>query len=220
MRIGVFGGTFNPIHFGHLRSAEEVRETQDLERVVFVPSATPPHKSNSGLVSAEHRFEMVRRAIAGNRHFQASRIEVDRPGRSYSVDTITALQKRFPGSRLAFILGLDAFAEISTWRDMRRFFGLCDVIVTSRPPHPAIDLMAPIPIVARAEFCYGRKREELAHESGHRVVFQRISDLEISATELRRFCRAGRSVRYLVPTSVERYITRHGLYRGRKGADL
>lgn len=217
--IGIFGGTFNPIHFGHLRSAEEVREARRLDRIVFVPSATPPHKSRAELASAEHRYAMVRRAIAGNPGFRASRIEIDRPGRSYSVDTVETLRRRHPNARLGFILGLDAFHEIETWKEFRRLFGLCDLIVTSRPPHVAVDLLAAIPVVARGDFCYGPTSEELTHESGHRVIFQRISDLEISATGLRRMCRRGRSLRYLVPASVERYIARHALYGAATGVD-
>jgi len=218
-RIGVFGGTFNPIHFGHLRSAEEVREEQHLDRVLFVPSNTPPHKGRAELAPAEHRFAMVRRAIAGNPAFRASRIEIDRPGRSFSVETLQALQQRHRRAHLSFILGLDAYQEIATWKDFRTLFRLCDIVVTSRPPQRTIDLQAPIPVVARGDFCYGHSTEELIHQSGNRVVFQRISDLEISATQLRRLFRSGRSVRFLVPTAIERYVARHQLYGVRRDND-
>lgn len=217
MRIGIFGGTFNPIHSGHLRSAEEVREAQRFDRVLFVPSATPPHKGRAELAAAEQRFEMVRRAVAGHPHFRASRIEIDRPGRSYSVDTLDALRRRHPQARLGFILGLDAFREIGTWKEPQRLFAQCDVIVTSRPPHDEVDLLAAIPVVARGEFRYNRAGNVLTHESGHRVIFQRISDLAISATRIRQLRRSGHSIRYLVPASVERYIEREKLYARRIG---
>jgi nicotinate-nucleotide adenylyltransferase len=217
MRIGIFGGTFNPIHYGHLRSAEEVREAQEFDRVLFVPAATPPHKGRAELAAAEQRFAMVRRAVAGHPHFRASRIEIDRPGRSYSVDTLDALRRRHPAARLGFILGLDAFREIGTWKEPERLFGLCDVIVTSRPPHREVDLLAAIPVVARGEFRYNRAGNALTHESGHRVIFQRISDLAISATSIRQLRRSGHSIRYLVPASVERHIEREQLYARRIG---
>lgn len=215
MRIGIFGGTFNPIHFGHLRSAEEVREAQDLDRILFVPSATPPHKGRAELASAEHRFEMVRRAVARHPRFRASRVEIERSGRSYSVDTLTTLRRRHPQARLAFILGLDAYLEIGTWKQPERLFPLCDIVVTSRPPHVDVDLLAPIPVVARNEFRYNRARTILTHESGHRVIFQRISDLAISATSIRQLRRSGRSIRFLLPAAVEDYIVRENLYARR-----
>lgn len=218
-RIGVFGGTFNPIHVAHLRSAVEVREAQQLDRIVFVPSALPPHKSRTGLAAAEDRYAMVARAIAGQPGFSVSRVEIDRPGPSYAIDTLALLRARRPSARYAFILGVDAFREIGTWKEYRSLFACCDIIVTSRPPHAMRDLRAVLPVVARGDFCYGRSREELIHESGHRVIFQRIHDLEISATELRRLCRQGRSLRFLVPLAVERYIIRHGLYGAAKGVD-
>ncbi len=218
MRIGIFGGTFNPIHFGHLRSAEEVREAQNLDRILFVPSATPPHKGRAELASAEQRFEMVRRAVARHPQFQASRVEIERPGRSYSVDTLSTLRRRHPQARLAFILGLDAYLEIGTWKLPERLFPLCDIVVTSRPPHADVDLLAAIPVVARNEFRYNRARTVLTHESGHRVIFQRISDLAISATSIRHLRRSGRSIRFLLPAAVEDYIVREDLYARRSQA--
>lgn len=217
MRIGIFGGTFNPIHLGHLRSAEEVREVQRLDRVLFVPTASPPHKRPSQLAAAEHRLAMVRRALAGNPHFRLSRIEIDRAGRSYSVDTLAALRSRHPGVRLAFILGIDAFREIATWMDYQRIFSLCDLIVTSRPNYEHAPLGALLPVAARDQFCYRASRQVLEHRSGHRIIFQAITDMAISASEIRRRVGRGESIRYLVPASVERYIAAHRLYcsRGR-----
>jgi nicotinate-nucleotide adenylyltransferase len=216
-RIGIFGGTFNPIHIGHLRSAEEVCETQGLDRILFVPSATPPHKRADGLVSAAHRLAMVRLAIAGNPRFRVSTIEIERAGRSFSVDTLRALRARQPRAHFAFILGIDAFREIATWKDFRSIFALCDLIVTSRPPLPAVALRPALPVAVRSEFCYRRTSGTLEHRTGNQIVFQRLSDLDISASTLRDRLRHGLSIRYLVPTSVDRYIARHGLYAPQVG---
>ena len=215
MRIGIFGGTFNPIHIGHLRSAEEVRERQKLDRVLFVPTASPPHKRTSQLAPAGHRLAMVRRAIAGNPAFRASRIEIDRPGRSYSVDTLDALRQAQPRDRFAFILGVDAFKDISTWREHSRLFSLCDLIVTSRPDYEMDTLAASIPVAARKEFCYRRYRNVLEHRSGHCIVFQPISDFAVSASDIRRRVARRQSIRYLVLPSTERYIIQERLYRPR-----
>jgi nicotinate-nucleotide adenylyltransferase len=215
MRVGIFGGTFNPIHIAHLRSAEEVREAQRLDRVLFIPSARPPHKPRDGLVSAPHRLAMVKLAIAGNRHFRVSTIEIDRGGRSYSVDTLRSLRAALPNARFSFIMGIDAFHEIATWKDYRSLFALCDLVVTSRPPHDERPIAAALPVAVRSEFCYRADIETLEHRTGNRIIFQRVSGLDISASAIRRRLGGGRSVRYLVPAAVERYITRHGLYARR-----
>lgn len=212
MRIGIFGGTFNPIHLGHLRSAEEVRERQQLHRVLFIPSASPPHKQRSEIAPATDRFEMVRRAIAGNNAFRVSSVEIDRAGRSYSVDTLDSLRRIYPRVRFAFILGIDAFRELATWKDYRRLFELCDIVVTSRPSYDEISLPALIPVAARKEFCYRRPRKVLEHRSGHEIVFQRVSDFAISASDIRERTHRGESIRYLVPRTVATYIARHELY--------
>ncbi len=215
MRIGILGGTFNPIHLAHLRSAEEVRQAQQLERVLFIPSANPPHKRNSDVAPAAHRLAMVRAAIRGNPRFAVSSIELRRSGQSYSVDTLDALRRRQPRARFAFILGLDAFREIGSWHDYRRLFSLCDVIVTSRPDFDPRQLEREIPVAALSEFCYQPEANVLEHRSGHRVTFQPISALSISATQIRTLVRNRGSIRYLVPLAVERYIARHRLYTRR-----
>ncbi len=214
-RIGILGGTFNPIHLGHLRSAEEVREAQRLDRVLFIPSASPPHKRRDGLASAEHRLAMVRRAVAGNPFFTVSTIEVERTGHSYSVDTLRALRMRTPRAAFSFIMGLDAFREIDTWKDYETLFGLCDLVVTSRPPREETPLADLLPVAVRDQFCYADGA--LTHRTGNRILYQRISGLDISASSIRQRLGAGLSIRYLVPLSVERYIARHGLYGRRVG---
>lgn len=212
--IGIFGGTFNPIHLAHLRVAEEAREQLRLDRVLFVPSATPPHKGADHLAAAAHRLAMVRRAVAGNPAFRVSSVEIDRPGRSYSIDTVRLLRERVPrGTRFVFLLGVDAFREIDTWKEYRTLFTLADFAVLSRPPQPRGARRALVPVAARKHFCYGPDRETLVHTSGTRIFFLTVTALDVSASDIRRRLQRGQSVRYLLPVPVERYIRAHRLYR-------
>jgi nicotinate-nucleotide adenylyltransferase len=214
MRIGVFGGTFDPVHIAHLRCAEEAREALELDRVVFIPAATPPHKRHQPIAPARHRVAMLRLAIVGNRAFQLSTIEVDRPGASYSIDTLRALRERLPSeARLVFLLGIDAFREIHTWKEYATLFALADFGVFSRPPHPKKPLRALLPVATRHRFCYGRDRQTLIHRSGSRVIYLNLTGLDISASAIRWRVQRGQSIRYLVPAPVERYIARMRLYR-------
>lgn len=212
-RLGIFGGTFDPIHTAHLRCAEEAREALSLDLVLFIPSASPPHKSGAA-ASGVDRLAMVRRAVAGHPAFQASSIEVDRPGRSYSIDTLRALRQRFPApTKFTFLLGLDAFREIGTWKQFDDLFPLTDFAVVSRPPHQINSPRSLLPVAARRQFCYSADRRMLLHTSGNRIVFLNVTALDISASDIRQRVSRGHSIRYLVPSSVERYIERRRLYR-------
>ena len=218
-RIGIFGGTFDPIHLGHLRAAEEAREQLALDAVWFVPNADPPHKTHRRITAATHRVAMVRRAIAGQPAFRVSTIELERPGRSYTVDTLRALQGRLPdATRLVLLVGLDAFREIDTWKEYRALFTLADLAVWSRPPFRVHAPRALLPVAARPLFCYGPDRTTLVHHSGFQIQFLTVTALDISASDIRQRIRRGRSIRFLVPPAVERYLTREGLYRGSRGA--
>jgi nicotinate-nucleotide adenylyltransferase len=212
-RIGILGGTFNPIHLGHLRSAEEIAEDLELERVLFIPSAEPPHKGRSNLAPAPHRMAMVRLAIARNPRFRASAVEIERGGRSYSVETLRQLRTRLGSEyELYFILGLDAFREIESWKEYAAIFALAHLVVISRPPAVLEAKRARVPVAVRSQFCY-RPRRGWIHRSGHTVLFRSVTPLAISASDIRsRLLRRG-SIRYLVPPPVERYIARHGLYQ-------
>src|SRR5215470_5358451 len=208
-RIGIFGGTFDPIHIGHLRCAEEAREQLRLDEVLFIPAADPPHKARR-ITPAVHRLAMVRRAIAGYAPFRASTIEIDRGGRSYTVDTLRALRAELPsGTALTLLLGLDAFREIGTWKEYRALFGLADVAVWTRPPHRIGSALALLPVAARADFCYGPNQTRLRHRTGNQIRFLTVTALDVSASAIRLRLRRGRSIRYLVPSPVERYLSRH-----------
>jgi nicotinate-nucleotide adenylyltransferase len=211
-RLGVFGGTFDPIHLAHLRCAEEAREQLALDRVLFIPSASPPHKGGRAVAPARDRLAMVRGAVAGNPGFAVSSMELERPGRSYTVDTLRELRARLPDTRLVLLVGLDAFREIGTWKEYESLFALADVAVLARPRHRSSNLRALLPFAARGWFCYSANRSRLEHRSGNQVIFLDVTALDISATAIRQRAAKGRTIRYLVPPSVERYVSDHRLY--------
>ena len=211
-RIGLFGGTFNPIHLGHLRGAEEIWQAFQLEEVIFIPSSVPPHKVTEKIIEAKHRLEMVNLAISSNPHFSASDLELSRPGRSFSIDTIRFFQERLEDT-FFFILGGDAFAEIETWKDFQNLFSLCHFIVMARPGSQKNISPSPFPEILIPDFRHAPGEKAWIHHSGHRVYFKEISFLDISSTKVRELIEKGESVKYLIPAEVEAYIQKHGLYR-------
>lgn len=212
-RIGILGGTFDPIHLAHLRVAEEAREILGLEQILFVPAAQPPHKRRQTISSAEHRLAMVRLAVAGHPAFRASTLETERSGRSYSIDTLRALHEQLPATtHISLLVGFDQFREIGTWKEFRALFQLADVAVMSRPPLRVANPRALLPVAARPDFCYGPDRKTLVHSSGNRILFLDVTSIDISASAIRRHVRSGQSIRYLVTSTVERYVRQHGLY--------
>lgn len=217
MKIGLFGGTFDPIHWGHLRSAEEVREAFSLDRIFFIPAANPPHKKRRPQVSARDRLEMVRLAIAENPGFALSTVEITRPGKSYSVDTLRHFVRKYPSKNsLYFILGLDAFREIGSWKEFEKIFPLCHMIVTSRPGCRDSLSLSDMPVAVRRLFCYDPHKKIYRHKSGTKLLFLRLTDMAISASGIRNRLMKRRSVRYLIPLEVEKYIKKKGLYQGRR----
>jgi nicotinate-nucleotide adenylyltransferase len=204
--LGILGGTFDPIHHGHLAIAEEVRERLGLERVLFVPARVPPHRAVQPGASAEDRFEMVGLAIAGNPAFAASRIELDRPGPSYSVDTVAALadaaaaEGRVPD--LWFIASAEAVRALPTWREPERILAMARFAVVPRAGAEVLD--------------EAWVAERLPAAAG-RLAFIDGPLLPISGTAIRARAAAGRSLRYLVPDAVARYIRDHRLYRPEGG---
>lgn len=206
MRIGILGGTFNPIHNAHLRIAEEVRDRLGLDRVMFVPAASPPHKLLAGDLSFSKRFEMVRLAIADNPNFTISDIEVKRGGKSYSVDTLQELTTQFPEDDFFFIVGSDSFLDIGSWRKYAEIFSLCHIAVVARPGSIADPLNQALPVAIADQFIYDPQGKQLKHDSGHYVYLVTGVLLDISSSEIRQLASRGRSIRYLVPHAVEQYI--------------
>lgn len=213
MRLGLFGGTFDPVHSGHLRSAEEVRQAHALDKVCFVPCGVPPHRSAKPGASPGHRLEMVRLAVADNPGLCATDVEVVRPGASFSIDTVRQFLGRIaPEDDLYLILGLDAFLLIGSWRDWRELLALTHVIVTSRPGSGDALPYERIPVVVREAFCYDPVRSGFRNEFGKEILFTRLTDLFVSASAIRELLGKGKSIRYLVPEEVQRYVERHHLY--------
>ena len=205
--IGVFGGTFDPIHVAHLAVAEEAAETLGLERVLFIPAGEPPHKPGRDITPAEHRLAMVELAIAGNDRFAVDRLEIERAGPSYTVDTLEALAAGVAAGTapdLTLILSADAFLGLMTWREPRRILELARIVVAPRDGYPD----------AGPDFLAGElpDRPDLAG----RVTFLDSPRLRLSASELRARAAAGRSLRYLVPDAVAAYIGDHALYQHRR----
>lgn len=214
-RMGLFGGTFNPIHLGHLRGAEEIREAFGLREVIFIPAALPPHKEKVSVIEANHRMEMVRLATASNPYFSTSEIELKREGKSYTIDTLRYFREKFPNP-LFFILGRDAFVEIETWKDFKQLFSLSNFIVMTRPGGQKILSSSPLPKALIPLFQYDPKKGGWLHPSGHTLYFKEISYLEISSTKIRELIEKGESVKYLIPSEVERYIKEKRLYQKKK----
>lgn len=202
--IGVFGGTFDPIHVAHLAVAEEAAETLGLERVLFIPAGEPPHKPGRDITPAEHRLAMVELAIAGNERFAVDRRELERAGPSYTVDTLEALAAGVgtgTAPDLTLILSADAFLGLMTWREPRRILELARIVVAPRDGSPD----AGPDFLAKAL----PDRPDLAG----RATFLDGPRLRLSASELRARAAAGRSLRYLVPDAVAAYIGDHALYQ-------
>ena len=197
-RIGIMGGTFDPIHIGHLITAETVRVAATLDEVVFIPAARPPHKENRGAASPEDRLRMVRCAVEGNPYFSVSDMELMREGPSYTVDTVAALRAAHGGAELLFITGADAMNELYLWHEPQRLLSSCSFIVATRQG------------VALDEKLLAEKFSPEERSHIHAVP---TPHLEISSTAIRARVQAGRSIRYLVPRAVERYIEERGLYR-------
>lgn len=214
MKTGILGGTFNPIHLAHLRIAEEVRESCGLDRILFLPAAAPPHKNVAEDIAFEHRLAMVEAAIAGNPFFEASDLENRRQGKSYSVHTLQILRAQDPQRAYYFITGMDSFRDIATWKDYPLLFELANIVVASRPGISCEDPQSLLPVAIREDFCYHCTAKKLRHRSGNEVIFLQETFLDISSTRIRQLIAGGRSIRYLVPSTVENYIHQHGLYGG------
>jgi len=200
--IGIFGGTFDPIHLAHLAVAEAARDALGLERVLFIPAGEPPHKPGRAISDGEHRLAMVQLAIAGNPSFAASRIELERAGPSYTVDTLEALAAT--NADLTLVLSAEAFVDLPSWHEPRRVLGLVRFVVAPRDGFPDAGptfLEEHFPGVAAG------------------IVFLDGPRMRLSASELRARAAGGRSLRYLVPDAVAAYIGDHGLYRSTRRDD-
>ena len=213
-RIGLFGGTFNPLHFGHLRAAEEVKEFFHLDKIIFIPARIPPHKTEKAIVAPEHRLNMVKLAIQDNPGFEISDFEIKRDSKSYSIITIEHFQKKLGiDASLFFLMGMDAFLEINTWKDFAQLFFLTNFIIMSRPGYHKKVSAELHTLDGNKNFAYNSDGNYYIHSSGNKLFFQEITLLDFSSRAIRSRLKGKRSIRYLVPPVIEQYIKKHGLYK-------
>ncbi|RMH73684.1 MAG: nicotinate-nucleotide adenylyltransferase [Gemmatimonadetes bacterium] len=191
MKIGLFGGTFNPPHLGHLILAQDVQEACGLAKILFIPSANPPHKAKQPVLDVHHRLEMVRLAVADNPAFAVSDVECRRTGKSYTIDTVRHFRKIYNAQELHWIVGGDAIANLHTWKDPDAILNACHVVATTRA---GVDLDA-----VKARYT-------------GRVTFVPMREVAISSTQIRERVQRGQSIRYVVPDTVRAYIEHHQLY--------
>ncbi len=198
--IGILGGTFNPVHMGHLIAAQSAAESYDLSKVLFIPCSTPPHKGRSSLASTEHRLAMLGAAIEGNLRFEICDLEVRRGGPSYTIDTVRKLRCQHPHCPLHFIIGADTLVELHLWKDIDELLTLCRFVTLARPGTPVdqiqprdLGLDPPWPERLLKDVCRGPA-------------------VSISSSDIRHRLAEGMSVRYLVPPEVEMYVLEHGIY--------
>ncbi len=213
MKWGLFGGTFDPIHAGHLRCAEEIREIFDLHRIIFVPAARPPHKREETITPFHHRERMVRLAIENNPAFSLSAAERERGGTSYSVETVERiLGERREDIALYFVLGQDAFRAITTWKEWEKLLLLCHFAVMTRPGYENQGLRGIVPDAFAERFTYEADDEGYRGPTGRVIFFRQVTFLDISSSDIRRRAGEGKSIAYLVPEPVRRYILTNRLY--------
>ncbi|MGI6570464.1 MAG: nicotinate-nucleotide adenylyltransferase [Caldicoprobacterales bacterium] len=199
-RIGIMGGTFDPVHIGHLFIAEAVRDAFSLERVIFVPTGDPPHKKTSRLTPGLLRVEMLEHAICGNPFFQVSSMEVERKGTTYTIDTLKELTAQWPAARLYYIIGGDTLLDLKNWRSFEEVARLCSFLAYQRPGFEGETLE--------------KEAERLSEDFGAEIHIFEGPHLDISSRSIRRRLAQNRTIRYLVPDRVVKYIKEHNLYRG------
>ncbi len=223
MKIGVFGGTFNPIHYGHLRVAEEAREILEFGKVLFIPSGNPPLKEKE-LADAGHRYIMTRMAVDGHPDFEVLDIECGKPGKSYTVETMKNLLGQYKGAELYFILGIDAFLDIPHWWKHGELLSLVNFALLSRPESRFVDLHSSPYLNAGKELLSKLDTGELKTlslglETQREAVLVKVTEMAISSTDIRNRVREGKSIKYLLPGEVESFIISSRLYLNNKESE-
>jgi len=211
LRLGIIGGTFDPIHMGHLRIAEKIFKELELEKVYFIPGALPPHKNREPITPFNDRLAMTRMAIQDLSSLEALDLEGRRQGLSYSIETLREIRRLFqPEPELFFIIGIDAFLEIKTWKEYKRLFDYTNFVIINRPGFPPEELE---PFVLSLELGFQREGDNrFVIPSGNILIHHDATLMDISSTRIRELMAAGQSIRFLVPESVRSYILKKGLY--------
>ncbi|MCP2518923.1 nicotinate-nucleotide adenylyltransferase [Candidatus Aminicenantes bacterium AC-708-M15] len=214
-RIGIFGGTFNPIHFGHLRAAEEVRYKCQLEKILFIPAYIPPHKNSSDIASSKARWDMICLALSNNDAFMPLDIEIKKEKISYSIDTLKELRNTYSDSIIFFIMGIDSFMEIKTWKNYIELIENYFLIVMSRPGFELENAKLAVPSKFSSKIFFIRKEEDFNRtlSAPPQIFLIPIKALNISSTEIRNMIKKGESIKYLLPENVEKYIFENRLYQ-------
>lgn len=214
MKWGLLGGTYDPIHMGHLRCAEEIQETFNLNRIFFIPASRPPHKIDAPITPFYHREQMVRLAIEDNPSFSFCDVENQREGTSYSIETVEYfLNKYLKNVELYFIVGQDAFHAIQTWREWEKLLLSCNVVVMTRPGYESRGLSPALPAAFADRFTYDEDLKGYRGPTGFNIFLRGVTFLDIASSHIRQQGREGKSIRYLIPETVRHYILKNALYR-------
>jgi nicotinate-nucleotide adenylyltransferase len=215
LRLGVFGGTFDPVHLGHLRAAQEALEILGLDEMLFVPVSVPPHKPSRKILSFQSRWRMLQLAIANNARFRLSDLERRMPGKSYTVHSLKKLHEENPGAELFFLVGGDAFFEMDTWYQFQEIFRLAAVAVLSRLECGEEEILEFLSKKVSDLYGIVPENREIRHPVLPSVFSLRNTRMDISSTRIRELVAEGLSIQYLVPDNVLGYIEENGLYKGR-----
>jgi len=219
MKIGILGGTFDPVHIAHMRLAEEAKYYFNLDKILFLPSNIPPHKTNKKISNYLDRIKLLELAIKGRKDFELELHDINLETPSYTVDTLKFLKTKYSDNQLFFIIGMDLFKELNTWKNFLELFKLSNFIVARRPPFMNIDFqlaesfMPPFTGENINNFVINEKKEVLEHISGNNIYFFKSTRLDISSTEIRKLISKGVPVNFLVPDRVVSYITEKKLYK-------
>lgn len=217
-RKGIIGGSFNPVHLGHLRAAEVIREHFSLDKVLFIPAAINPQKSDEEMADPRTRYEMLRIATEDNPFFDVSDIELKREGPSYTIDTLSALRTSCPENNNYFIMGSELFSQITTWKRYDELFNYSNFIVVKRPGTDPLEVQKYIPLEMKDDFRYVKEHSNFnyevifEHKTSHKVHFITIQGYELSSTMIRNLLIRGSSIKYLVPDKLEQYIKSNNIY--------
>ena len=212
-RVGLFGGTFDPIHFGHLRAAEEIKQILELDKVYFIPTSVSPHKIDTIVTPSSKRLKMLKLAIEGNEYFDISEFELESETPSYTINTLEYFNKMEPTPEMYFIIGNEQFDQIESWKDYRGLFELTNFAVITRPGFSELSSNK-VPLALKEEFRYDNCIENVISYTNKtkEIIFIEIKGIEISSTDIRNFVKSKKSIKYLVPDKVQNFIISEKLY--------